>query len=134
MGTPGFRRLPHTADCRLAIWGHGEEDLIRNAVLGTLRQAVDRPSRGEGGRWQRVSPWPSDLDARMVAAVNHALFNLYSRRLLVTDFAFRHDRGFVRLAPLSRQVLLREVKAATFHALTPRRRGRRLSVVLTLDL
>lgn len=134
VGAPRFRRLPHTADCRLAVWGQSEEDLIRNAVAGTLRQALERPAGGRKGCWQRVAPWPSDSGGRIVAAVNHALFSLYSLRLVATDFALRRDRGFVRLAPLKRQVSLREVKAATFHALDPHRREGRLRVVLTLDL
>ncbi len=134
VSTLRYRRLPHTADCRLAVWGKSEEELIRNAVAGTLRQASNHRFRGSCGHWQRVEPWPSDIGARIVAAVNQALFSLYSQRLVTTDFELRRNRGFVRLTPLTRQAFLREIKAATFHALHPYRRKGRLTVVLTLDL
>ncbi len=135
MGAPRFRLLPHTADVRLAVWGGSEESLLRHAVLGALALALGAVPAAAPRRWIEVRPWPAGLEARLVRAVNEALFRLYVHREVATGLRRKDGRIQLGLAPLraDRQPAV-EVKAATFHALAPRRAGSRLRAVLTLDL
>jgi SHS2 domain-containing protein len=132
---PRFRVLPHTADVRLAVWGADRAELLRNAVAGAVRLALGRSPRR--GAIKRVAvPGPAgELDRELVRAVNEALHQLYARRSVAVGLALRSGRIVLELAPLpagwSPEL---EIKAATFHALEPRRRRGRLSAVLTLDL
>ena len=134
MARPRFRQIAHTADVRLAAWGRDEEELLRNAVLGTLACALGRPPRGEPAHWHAVTSWPEDLRGRLVCAANDALFRLYVRGEVAVDVRLGVDRGYLGVAPLpGGWPLAVEVKAATFHDLAIRR-GDRLRAVITLDL
>jgi len=134
MPLPRFRRLPHTADVRLAVWGVGESDLLRNAVAGALACALEQAPRGVPARWRRVERWPRTVPGRLVALVNEALFLLYARREVAVTARFGRSGADLGVVPLPRgRTPAAEVKAATFHALRPAR-GARRSAVLTLDL
>ncbi len=134
MTRPRFRRMAHTADVRLAVWGADEAELLRNAVAGALACALGRPPRGTARRWVAVERWPDDLPARLVRAANEALFLLYVRRELTLDLRSGASGAELAVAPLpARRSPATEVKAATFHALDIRR-GPRLRAVITLDL
>lgn len=132
---PAYRRLPHTADLRLAVWGHGFEELCRNAVRGTLHEALGRPPRGTPTRYIDVDSAPDEEILRLVRTVNEALFQLFARRLVSTDVRFDGPRPVLGVVDLPRgrdpEV---EVKAATLHALAPSTAGGRRRVILTLDL
>jgi hypothetical protein len=132
---PRYRALPHTADVRLAVWGADRAELLRNAVVGAVRLALGRPPR-RGAIRQVVVPGPAgSLDRQLVGAVNEALHQLYARRAAAVGLVLRAGRIVLELSPLPTGRLPElEIKAATFHALRPRRRGGRLSAVLTLDL
>jgi len=134
VGTFRFRRLPHTADLRVRIWGESEETLIANAVAAAVRLALDHELRAPAREWHPVVPWPEDAAARLVQTVNEALFLLYARGRVATGFRRDAEGGWLGTVPLDRRTLHREIKAATFHALSPRRHGATLSAVLTLDL
>ncbi len=131
---PRFRRLAHTADVRLAIWGDDEEELVRNGVAGALACALDRPVRGSPQTWHTIERWPEELAARLVRAINEALFLLYAWRQVAVDVRLHGTGATLGVAPLpagwSPAI---EVKAATFHDLAVVRRPR-LRAVLTLDL
>ena len=135
MRRPRFRTLAHAADVRVAIWGDDEDDLIGNAVLAATAVALGRVRRCAPSRRAAIRPWPRDLPSRLVRAVNEALFRLYNRSELAVGF--ERDGGGARLLlarlPAGRQPVS-EIKAATWHDLRPRRRGGRLSAVMTLDL
>jgi hypothetical protein len=132
---PRFRVLPHTADVRLAVWGADRAELLRNAVAGTVRLALGRPPRRGTIRRAAVPGAPSELDRQLVRAVNEALHQLYARRAAAVGLALRSGRVVLELSPLPAGWMpALEIKAATFHALTPRRQHGRLSAVLTLDL
>ncbi|MBP1619647.1 MAG: Archease protein family [Acidobacteria bacterium] len=135
MPRPRYRALPHTADVRLAVWGADRAELLRNAVVGAVRLALGRPPR-RGAIRQVVVPGPAgSLDRQLVGAVNEALHQLYARRAAAVGLVLRAGRIVLELSPLPTGRLPElEIKAATFHALRPRRRGGRLSAVLTLDL
>ncbi len=135
MAMPRFRTLAHGADLRLAVWGATEEELIRNAVLGTAGLALGRLPRPRPEAWVRVRPWPVSLPARLVRAVNEAIFQLYVRGKATVDLELRVGGarlGIVTLPPASGPAV--EIKAATYHDLRPRRQGRRLAALLTLDV
>jgi SHS2 domain-containing protein len=134
MARPRFRRLPHTADLRLAVWGADEGELLANAVAGALRCALDRAPRGRPRRWAAVARWPRALPDRLVRTVNEALFLLYTRHELTLGVRCTARGASLGVAPLpAGWVPVTEVKAATFHALRPAA-SPRLRAVLTLDL
>jgi SHS2 domain-containing protein len=129
-----FRRLAHTADVRLVVWGGDQEELLRNAVSGALTCALGRSPRGSPEAWRVVAPWPEDLAGRLVRAVNEALFLLYSRREVAVGLRLRAERSALGVVPLPRHLAPGvEVKAATFHDLAVVRHPR-LRATLTLDL
>jgi SHS2 domain-containing protein len=132
---PRFRALPHTADVRLAVWGDDPAELLRNAVAGTVRLALGRsPCRG-AIRHATVPGPAAPLDRQLVRTVNEALHQLYTRQSVAVGLLVRRGRVVLELSqlPAGRFPEL-EIKAATFHALVPRRRRGRLTAVLTLDL
>jgi SHS2 domain-containing protein len=130
-----FRVLPHTADVRLAVWGADPADLVRNAVAGVVRLALGRSPRRRATRFEVVAPWPTALERQLVRAVNEALHQLYARHLAAVGLSLRSGRAALELTELPAGCLPElEIKAATFHALEPRRRRGRLTAVLTLDL
>jgi SHS2 domain-containing protein len=135
MVRPRFRLLPHTGDLRLVVWGDGEEALVANAVAGTMATVLGRTPPLRPRTAVRISPWPSQPALRAVRAANEALFQLYARRLVATGFATVGSRGALRLAPLPpRRRPSVEVKAVTYHDLELRSDGRRLRLVLTMDV
>lgn len=129
-----FRRLPHTADLRILVWGERDEALIANAVAATVRFALDREPHATAWEWHPVHPWPADLATRLVQTVNEALFLLYARHQVAVAFRSDATGGWLATASLGRRPIHREIKAATFHALRPHRRSAKLAAVLTLDL
>jgi len=132
---PRFRVLPHTADVRLAVWGDDRAELLCHAVVGAVRLALGRPLRRRATRHEVVPSWPTGLERQLVRAVNEALHQLYARRRAAVGLALRGRRAVLALIELPDSRLPElEIKAATFHALAPRRRHGRLSAVLTLDL
>ena len=134
MATPRYRRLAHTADVRLAVWGGSELELLHNAVAGAIACALERAPRGRVVRWHPLPRWPRPLPDRLVRIVNEALFLLYARREIVVAIRCGRAGTALGVAPLPpRWVPVTEVKAATFHALRPVA-GPRLAAVLTLDL
>lgn len=135
MASPRYRRLPHTADIRLAVWGRTAGELAGNAIAGALAIALGRPARGRPQRWTPIEPWPPSLERRLVRSVNEALYYLYTHREITVGIEVRRGSATLGLAPLARtHVIESEVKAATFHSLSPRRVAGRLRVVLILDL
>lgn len=135
MTLPAYRRLPHTADLRLVVWGAGFEELCRNAVRGTLHEALGRAPRGTPTHYIEVGEAEDDDILWLVRTVNEALFQLYSRRLVSTDLRFDGQRAALGVRELphtsSPEV---EVKAATLHDLAASTSGGRTCIVLTLDL
>jgi len=130
-----FRTLPHTADVRLQAWGADAAELILNVVLGVQAVALGRPPRGAPTAWVDVEGWPEGTERRAVRAANEALFQLFVHRRAAVDVAFGRSGARLGLAPLSpRRQLRSEIKAVTLHALRPPKGGRRLALLLTLDL
>lgn len=135
MPRPRFRALPHTADARLAVWGDDRVELLRNAVAGVIRLALGRTPRRRATRLEPVPSWPIGLERQLVRAVNEALHLLYARHLAAVGLSLRGRRAVLELSPLPNGWTPElEIKAATFHALEPRRHHGRLGAVLTLDL
>ncbi len=132
---PTYRRLPHTADLRLVVWGSGFEELCGNAVRGALHEALGRPPRGAPVGYLELEDAPDDEVLRLVRTVNEALFLLYARRLATTGVRCdgRRTSLGVRPLPTGRNPEV-EVKAVTLHALTLPARSGRQRLVLTLDL
>jgi SHS2 domain-containing protein len=100
-----------------------------------MRVALGRAPRGRADAWHRVESDGRDVAARLVSAVNEALFLLYTRRQACV--AMRWDAGHAVIGGARLPAGVEpetEVKAATFHALHPRLRGRRLHAVLVLDV
>jgi SHS2 domain-containing protein len=117
------------------VWGEGEQELIRNAVLAAMSLALGTAPGGRPARLSPIRPWRGDLASKLVRAVNESLFILYTRR----EVAVRCDSGergaVLALAPLpAGAVPALEIKAATYHDLLPRRRLGRLRAILTLDV
>ncbi len=135
MRRPRFRTLPHRADLRVAVWGDDEEDLVANAVAAAMALAIGRRARPEALRRARIAPWPAGLEARLVRAVNEALFALYTRGEAAGGVEVRRGGATLLVGPLPPGVVPeREIKAATYHDLRTRRRGGRLAALLTLDV
>ncbi len=135
MSRPRFRTLAHGADLRVAVWGADEEELIRNAVAAAGTLALGRVLRLAPGKRVPIVPWPPDLPARLVRAVNEALFHLYTGHEVAVGFELIPGSARLVLAPLPpgwRPDL--EVKAATYHDLRPRRVAERLAALITLDV
>jgi hypothetical protein len=116
--------------------------------MGRERGGADPQRRGRRGLagagrlprlaardWIPIVPWPADLQARLVRAVNEALFQLYARHALAVGFDLGPRSARLGIAPLppDRKPEL-EVKAATYHDLRLRRGARRLAALLTLDV
>lgn len=135
MTRPRFRLTPHTADVRLHVWGDTEQDLVAHAVAGTMRLALGREPRGQAAAWHRVERDERDVAARLVTAVNEALFLLYTRRCACVAMRWEAGHALLGAVPLRAGVEPEmEIKAATFHALRPLREARRLFAVLVLDV
>ncbi len=135
MARPRFRTLAHGADLRVAVWGDDEEELIRNAVAAAMAMALGRRARGAAARRLAIRPWPSQSAARLVRAVNEALFALYARGEASVGFEAGAAGGTLLVGPLPEGVAPElEIKAATYHDLRPRRRGGRLAATITLDV
>jgi SHS2 domain-containing protein len=133
--TPRFRTLAHTADLRVAVWGGDEEELICNAVAAAVATALGRAPNLAPRAWAPLRPWPAGLPARLVRAVNEALFHLYTRKQIAVGFALAGQGARLALAPLPQAWCPDiEIKAATYHDLRPRRRAGRLAALLTLDV
>jgi len=132
---PTYRRLSHTADLRLVVWGCGFEELCGGAVRGAMHEALGRPPRGTPGRYVEVEHAPDDEVLRLVRTVNEALFLIYARRLVSVGVRWEDRRVLLGVRPLPNgkdpEV---EVKAATLHALAHPAKGGRQRLVLTLDL
>lgn len=134
MGRPRYRQLAHTADCRLLIWGADRDELVGNAVAAAVAVALGRAPGGPPTGWRHL-PSQRAFSQALVAAINEALFLLYSRREATVAVARRRGRLCLGTRPLApRRGPAIEVKAATFHDLAAARRGSRLRAVLTLDL
>jgi SHS2 domain-containing protein len=130
-----FRTLDHAADIRVALWGADEDELIRNAVAAAVTVALGGSPRLAAGDAAAIRPWPSDLAARLVRAVNEALFQLYAKRRVAVGFERTARGARLSLAPLPPGRRPRvEVKAATYHDLRPGRRAGRLAARITLDV
>jgi SHS2 domain-containing protein len=130
-----YRALAHTADLRMLVWGEDERRLIANAVAGAINLALGRPPHVAVERWAPIAPWPGEPAHRLVAAINEALYQLYTHHEVAVDFRLRGERGSLGLADLPARLRPQvEVKAATFHALNVERRRGRLRAVLTLDV
>lgn len=131
----GYRRLPHTADLRLVVWGENWEELCRAAVRGTLHEALGFPPRGRPTAFVPLEDAPEAAELRLIRLVNEALFQLFCHRLVSTEVSFAGPRpglGVRRLSP-GREPQS-EVKAATLHALPSLISGDRLRLVLTVDV
>ncbi len=135
MARPRFRTLAHGADLRVAVWGDNEEELIRNALAGAMTLALGRRRLSAGRRRVALRPWPAGLAARLVRAVNEALFALYARGEAACGIELGAAGAALIVGPLPAGVLPEfEIKAATYHDLRPKRRGGRLTALLTLDV
>ena len=135
MSRPRFRTLAHGADLRVAIWGDNERELICNAVLAAMTLALGTKPQAAGRRRFAIRPWPQDLPSQLVRAVNEALFALYVRHEIATDFEANAAGATLEVGPLPAGTMPEiEVKAATDHDLRPRRRGGRFGAMLTLDV
>jgi SHS2 domain-containing protein len=135
VGRPRFRTLAHRADLRVAVWGDGEQELIRNAVLAAMSLALGAAPGGRPTRLSPIRPWRGDLASRLVRAVNESLFILYARREVAVRCDASERGAVLALAPLpAGAVPALEIKAATYHDLHPRRRLGRLRAILTLDV
>jgi SHS2 domain-containing protein len=135
VGRPRFRQLAHTADCRLAVWGADEEEILNNGVAAALSVALARAPAGVPREWRALPARPRSFAATLVAVVNEALFLLYSRREVTVAVARRRGRTLLGTRPLrAPHAAIVEIKAATFHHLAAARRGDRLRATLTLDL
>jgi len=130
-----FRTLPHTADVRLQAWGADAAELILNVVLGAQSVALGRPPNGAPTAWVDVGGWPEGTERRAVRAANEALFHLFAHRRATVALEVVPGGARLGLAPLSTRTRLRcEIKAVTLHALRAPSAGRRLGLVVTLDL
>ncbi len=135
MARPRYRTLAHAADLRIAVWGDDEEELIANAVTAAMALALGPRRRPDGRLRRAIRPWPGSPAARLVRAVNEALFALYARREAAAGVEVRGTRAVLIVAPLPAGVVPElEIKAATYHDLRPRRRRGRLAAMLTLDV
>ncbi|MBI4917914.1 MAG: archease [Acidobacteria bacterium] len=130
-----FRTLPHTADVRLQAWGVDATELILNVVLGAQAVALGRPPRGVAIAWVGIDRWPQGTERRAVRAANEALFHLFAHRRATVALELGDGGARLGLVPLPARTHLHcEIKAVTLHGLRPPRAGRRLGLVLTLDL
>ena len=117
------------------MWGANRAELLRNAVAGVVRLALGRSPQRRSIRLEVVPSWPTALERQLVRAVNEALHQLYARRQAALGLDLRGRRAALEVTELPADWMPElEIKAATFHALAPRRRDGRLSAVLTLDL
>jgi SHS2 domain-containing protein len=132
---PGYRRLPHTADLRLVVWGDSREELCRHAVRGALHEALGKPPRGVPSHYLPVDELPEDETLVLARIVNEALFQLYVHGVVATDVRWEGGRPFLGVRQLRPGQLPEvEVKAATLHGLDTARVAGRWRATLTLDL
>jgi SHS2 domain-containing protein len=130
-----FRRLSHTADVRLLIWGEDERELYANALLGAQTVAFGRSRSGRSHRWLKVSGMPDEPALRLVRVVNEGLFALYTLHLVVTNIRLAQSTIYLGVRPIREgEILETEIKAATLHDLRVHQRKGRWQAMITLDL
>ena len=135
MAPPRYRTLAHGADLRVAVWGADAEQLLGHAVLAVAALALGAAPRARPTARVPIRPWPDDLASQLVRAANEAIFVLAGRGSLPVGVALEGRRAFLLLAPWpAARPLEREIKAATYHDLRPRRRAGRLAATITLDV
>lgn len=135
MGRPRYRLLAHTADARVAVWGADVGEFLDNLVRAVVRVVMGRAIDVPPTHRVPVGEWPADLPGQIVRLANETVFQLLVDRRAGTGLCWSAtgpELEVAQLPPGSAPEL--EVKAATYHDLRPRRRGGRLSAVLTLDL
>jgi SHS2 domain-containing protein len=135
-----YRTLAHTADLGLRIWGASLEELFANAGEALMGTITDR-RRLRPRQRQEITVEAPDLEALLVAWLNHLLYLYDVEAFLGRDFAVREVSPEKLTATArgetfdpERHVSKTAVKAATYHQLEIARTedGWRATVILDL--
>ncbi len=142
-----FRELDHTADLRVEIFGHSEEDLFQNAVR-TLYSLLGLPVTACTGSSQEGSLMFSGLDREdiLVQLLGELLYSAVSekKRFFPERWAFRKDRedrsesllleGTWRSLGTAFTGWKNDIKAVTYHDARIRRGPDGYTATVVMDL
>ena len=118
-----IEQVNHTADVACIVRGRTLEELFENAALALMGYLVD-PASVEPRESEKVAIEASDLEECLIEWLQEILFRVDVRRRLFSRFEV-HAAGpggvsataFGEACDSGRHVLLREIKAATYHGL-----------------
>ncbi len=135
-----YRFLSHTADVGLRIRGETLEALFANAARALTATMVDR-RRLRGTRSRQISVEAPDLEALLVAWLNHLLYLYDTEAFLGRDFTITsltperlEARAVGDTYDPTRHISKTAVKAATYHHLAITRVPDGWQATVILDL
>ena len=135
-----FRLLEHTSDMGIAARGETLEELFAEAGRGVLAVAVD-PRRGQRKEERALAVQGADREELLVNWLNEILYLWEVRGFFpvdcrVLEVGEKRVRGLLLGEPFdaARHVVLREVKAVTYHRLRVERRRGHWRARLYVDL
>lgn len=135
----GYRRIEHTADTGLRIWGDSLPDLFQAATRGLLSLLVDpknvRPT------WEEpVEVEAPAVDLLLQAYLKELLYRFWTRRLIparveAEEASETRFRGRLHAMTAPPDLALRsDLKAVTYHQLQVRHEGGRLVARVIFDV
>jgi SHS2 domain-containing protein len=136
-----YEILEHTADIGLRAWGETWEALFENCALG-LADILDRREDGDGAEaTNRVSVQvhATDVEALLVEWMNEVLYALEDeeaclRAIRMTEVGETQLRADVELSVCEGAPEATELKAATYHQLSVRRRDSEWEATVYFDV
>ncbi len=138
---PPFEILEHTADIGLRAWGETREALFENCAVG-LADILDRREDGDpAGATNRVSVQlhATDVEALLVAWMNEVLYALEDEEaclhaVRMTEVGETQLSADVELSVCEAVPEATELKAATYHQLSVRRRDSEWEATVYFDV
>jgi SHS2 domain-containing protein len=138
---PSYEILEHTADIGLRAWGETPEVLFQNCALG-LADILDRwkeRDRVEATKRVSVQLQATDVEALLVEWMNEVLYALEEdeaclHSVRMTEVGETQLRADVELSDCEGAPEATELKAATYHQLSVRRRDSEWEATVYFDV
>lgn len=134
-----YRILPHTTDIRLKIYGQNLKELFLNSTLG-LVELLGIGLNQTAGRKRIVRLKARDAESLLVDWLNEILYIIQTKHFRPASIVITHCNGKKLEAALTGKYskgeipLLREIKAATYHNLEIRKKGKLFETEVLFDL
>lgn len=133
-----YRILPHTTDIRLEIYGQSLKELFLNSSSG-LAELLGIKLGQSAGRKRIIRLKAHDAESLLVNWLNEILYIVQTRHFRPAWVAITHCDGKKLEGTLTGkyskgEILLREIKAATYHNLKIRKKGKLFKTEVLFDL